>query len=66
MLELKFKDDKSALKKLAKAQYKIDKFIDKHPGKLSARDHKKLRKNLNNRAKALSKATGMEIHSLFD
>ncbi|MCF2554395.1 hypothetical protein [Faecalicatena contorta] len=66
MLELKFRDDKSALKKLARAQRKVDKYVSKHPGKLNARERKKLGKKLNGRAKALSRATGMEIHSLFE
>ena len=66
MPELKFKDDKKALRKLSRVQNKIDKFISKRPGEMSNRDHIKLRKLLKNRAKALSNATGMEIHSLFD
>ena len=66
MFELKFKDDKRALKKLEKAQKKVDKYSKKIYSDMSKRDHKKLKKSLKGRAKALSKATGMEIHSLFD
>lgn len=66
MYELKFKDDKKALKKLEKAQMKVDKCLKKSPSEMSARDHKKLRKCLKQRAEALSEATGMEIHSLCD
>ena len=66
MFELKFKDDKKALKKLEKAQRKVDKYSKEKYSDMSKRDHKMLRKSLNGRAKALSKATGMEIHSLFD
>lgn len=66
MLKLKFKDDEKAIKRLLKAQNAIDKFSKKHPGSFSEKDHKKFRKLLNNRASALSKATGIKIHSLFD
>ena len=66
MLELKFRGDKRSLKKLSKVQNKIDKIVGKHPSKMSSRDHRKLKKQLNNRARALSRATGMEIHSLFE
>lgn len=66
MTKLVFKDDKRALKRLAKTQTTIDKFLKKHPGELSKRGHSTLRKLLNRRASDLSKATGMKIHSLFE
>lgn len=66
MGKLVFRDDKVALKKLSKAQGAIDKFIKKHPGNLSKREHKQLRGLLSKRASALSDATGLKIHSLFD
>ena len=66
MLELKFKEDKKALKKLEKAQRRVDKYSKKSYDNMSKRERKKLRKSLNKRADALSKATGMKIHSLFE
>ena len=66
MFKLIFKDDKKSLKRLTKAQSAVDKFSKKHSGSLSKREHKKFRKLLSNRASALSGATGMKIHSLFD
>jgi len=66
MLELIFRNDKRALKRLAKVQKSIDKFCKSHPGSFNKRQHKKFRKLLSKRASALSKATGMKIHSLFD
>ena len=66
MFKLIFNNDKKAHKRLAKVQKKIDKFSKKHNGTLSAKKKKKLRKHLSKRANALSKSTGMKIHSLFD
>ena len=66
MGKLVFKDDKKALKNLSKAQGNIDKFLKKHPGDLTDRQHKQLRKLFSKRASALSDATGLKIHSLFD
>ena len=66
MFELIFKDDKKALKRLSKAQSAVEKFSKKHSGTFSKKEHKKFRKLLNNRALALSEATAMKIHSLFD
>lgn len=54
------------MSKLFKVQKSIDKFLKRHPSNLSRHGHKTLRRMLNNRAKALSKASGMKIHSLFD
>lgn len=66
MLNLVFKNDKKATRRLGRAQKAIDKFTGKHKGELSKRGHKKLRRLLSRRADALSKATGMKIHTLFD
>lgn len=66
MFELKFRDDKRALKRLGRVQNSIDKFLSSHKGELNKRQHKKLRKLLNKRADALSKATGLKIHSVCD
>ena len=66
MFILKLSNNKKAIKRLAKAQYSIEKFSSAHPGKLNKRQHKKLQRLLNNRANALSKATGFTIHSICD
>ena len=66
MLELKFLDNKGALRRLTRVEKSIQRFTKSHPGKLNSRQHVKLRKLLNKRAKALSKATGMKIHSIFE
>ena len=66
MFELKFNNNKKALKKLSKVECSIDKFLKKHPKSLSNKEHKKLRKLLKSRAFALSNATDLKIHSLFD
>lgn len=66
MFELKFKDDKKALKRLAKVEKKIDKFHKSNSKDMTKRQHKKHRKLLKKRADALSDATGIKIHSLFD
>lgn len=66
MQKLIFNGDKKALKRLSKTQSSIDKFLKKHPGQMSKRNHSTLRKLLNRRAKDLTNATGMKIHSLFE
>lgn len=66
MNKLVFRDNPKALKKLSKVQGEIDSFIKKHPGKMTDRQHKRLRKLFSKRASALSDATGLKIHSLFD
>lgn len=66
MKELVFSGSKRSIKKLSKVQQSIDKFLKKNPGNLNKRGHKTLRKLLSKRAKALSKATGMKVRSIFD
>ena len=66
MKQLVFNGSKRSIKNLSKVQKSVDRFLKKHPGELSKRGHKTLRKLLSKRAKALSKATGMKVHSLFD
>ena len=66
MGKLIFRDDKKALDRLSKAQNAIDSFSKAHPGKLTKRQHSKFRGLLSERAAALSEATGMKIHSIFD
>ncbi len=66
MNKLVFNGSKHSIRKLSKVQKSIDGFLKKNPSKLSNKGHKMLRKLLNKRANALSKATGMKIHSLFD
>ena len=66
MKQLLFNGNKRSVKHLSRVQKTIDRFLKSHPGNLNKHDHKKLRRLLNKRAKALSKATGMKIHSLFD
>lgn len=65
-MKLLFKGSKRSIKKLSKVQRSINKFLSKNTGELTKRKHKKLRRLLNKRAGALSAATGMKIHSLFD
>lgn len=66
MEELKFKDDPKALEELSNISNKIQEFSEKHPNELNADEHKELRGLLNERAKALSKATGFHIHSICE
>lgn len=66
MNKLIFNGSKRSVKRLYKIQKSVDKFLKKHPDNLSKRGHKTLRKLLSKRAKALSKATGMKVHSLFN
>ena len=66
MGKLVFKDDKKALDRLSRAQDAIDNYSKEHPGKMSKEEHSEFRGLLSERAAALSEATGMKIHSLFD
>ena len=66
MPKLLFSGSKRSNKNLSRVQKSIDRFLKKNTGELSKRGHKTLRKLLNKRAKALSKATGMKIHSMFE
>ena len=66
MKTLKFLNNKRANRKLTRVQKSIDKFLKSHPNQLNKRQHIKLRKMLNKRAKALSSATGMRIHFIFE
>lgn len=61
-----FNGGKRSIKRLSKVQRNIDRFCKAHPGKLSKRNHTTLRRLLKKRARALSKATGMQIHSICD
>ena len=65
MHKLIFKDNKKAIRKLAKVQKHIDIFARRHSKKLSKGQHIVLRQLLRKRAKALSKATGMKIYPPF-
>ena len=64
--KLKFRDDPVAMERLSKAQDAIDKYTKEHPGNFNEKEHKEFGKLLNERAYALSEATGLKIHSLFD
>lgn len=66
MKQLIFNGNKRSAKHLSRVQKSIDHFLKSHPGNLSKHGHKRLKRLLNKRAKALSKATGMKVHSLFD
>ena len=66
MKELEFRDDDEAKERLARAQEAIDDYSTSHPNELSEEEHEEFRGLLKERADALSEATGMEIHSLFD
>ena len=65
MGKLKFRNDEAALKRLSNAQSAIDNYSKSHK-KMNKKEHAEFRKLLSNRASALSDATGMKIHSLFD
>lgn len=58
--------NKRALRQLNSVQRSIDKLLKSKPKQLSKRQHIKLKKLLNKRAKALSRVTGMKIHSIFE
>ena len=64
--KLKFRDDPAALERLSMAANAIEEFTDSHPNELSEEGHEELRSLLKERAAALSYATGLNIHSLFD
>lgn len=66
MPKLIFNGSKRSINKLAKIDDKINNFLKKHPKKFNRSESKKYRKLSKKHAKALSKATGMKIHSLFD
>lgn len=66
MRQLQLTGSKHSIRKLASAQKAVDRFLKRHPGQLSNRGHVKLRKLLSNRARALSAASRMKVHSLFD
>ena len=66
MKVLNFLDNKRAIRQLNRVQKSVDKLLKSQPKQLSKRQHIKLKKLLNKRAKALSRATGMKIHSIFD
>ena len=66
MGNLVFSGGKRSVKRLSKVQNSIDGFLKSHPGSLNKRSHSQLDRLLKKRAKALSKATGMKIHSICD
>ena len=66
MKELKFNGDIDAQERLAKAQTAIDDYSKSHPNEFSEEEHKEFRSLLNERASALSSATGMNIHSICE
>ena len=66
MEELKFKDDPKALEELGIISEKIQNFSNSHPNELTEKEHEELRELLNERAKALSNATGLQIHSICE
>lgn len=66
MRELKFKNDPAALERLANAQNAIDEYSASHPGAFSESERREFGALLNERAAALSEATGMRIHSIVD
>ena len=66
MKELIFNGDSEAQERLAKAQEAIDDYTNSHPNDFSEEEHKEFRTLLNERASALSAATGMNIHSICE
>lgn len=66
MAKLIFNGGKRSVKRLSKVQNSIDGFLKSHPGSLNKQSHSQLDRLLKKRAKALSKATGMKIHSICD
>ena len=66
MGKLVFKDDEKALERLAKADRAIDDYSKAHPGEMTDEQHSEFRSLFSERAAALSEATGMKIHSIFD
>ena len=66
MRKLKLTKDKTILDKLSKAAQAVEDYSVAHPQAFTEKQHKEFRKLLTNRAAALSEATGVKIHSLFD
>lgn len=66
MRKLKFNDDAAAQERLAKVQDAINDYSKSHTNEFSEKEHSEFRALLNERADALSEATGMKIHSLFE
>ena len=66
MPKLQFRKDPMVLNRLSEAQQAIDDYSASHPQQFSDDEHQEFRKLLSKRAAALSEATGMKIHSLFD
>ena len=66
MGKLIFNGGNRSVKRLSKVQNSIDGFLKSHPGSLNKRSHSQLDRLLKKRAKALSKATDMKIHSICD
>jgi len=66
MRELKMTKDKTILDKLSKATQAVADYAAAHPTPFSDEQHKEYRKLLSDKASALSEATGLKIHSLFD
>lgn len=66
MKKLKFKNDKEALERLSNVQTAIDDYVDAHQEEWNEKEHEEFKELLKERAEALSEATGMKIHSLFD
>lgn len=64
--KLKFRNDPDALERLSNASNAVEDFTKTHRGELSDDEHDELRSLLKERASALSEATGLKIHSLFD
>lgn len=66
MRRLTIQDNKAASDRLSNAQNAIDAYSKSHPKKFTEAEHTEFRKLLNERASALSEATGMKIHSICD
>lgn len=66
MKKLKFRNDEKAIECLSEAQNAIDEYSNTHPDEFTEEEHEEFRSLLRERANALSEATGMKIHSLFD
>lgn len=66
MSKLRLKNDEVAIERLSEAQSAIDDYLNTHPNRFSEEEHSEFRGLLSERATALSEATGMKIHSLFD
>lgn len=66
MKKLKLTKDKAILERLSRASQAVEDYSATHPNTFTDEQHKEFRKLLSNRAEALSEATGMKIHSLFD